>query len=176
VATNTIFFSNTNFWIAIYGAILSTILVIREFLKGRRSVKVTCNLSYSINPINNQIWGLISIKIVNKGYRPVTVTDVALLLKNGFTFKQHRNAIGLNSLSDILPQKISDGESIEIFFDYSVLQKGLKDFNPPVLLDCVIVDDAEGKRYSGKLPNALKGKLRQPFNNSENIVIKDKLN
>jgi len=80
------FFMNPNFWIAIYGAILSTILAIRESLKGKRKLKVSCNLSLTIRPDNNNPWWLVTIKIVNKGYRPVTVTNAAILLKNRVPF------------------------------------------------------------------------------------------
>ena len=158
------FFSNPNFWIAIYGALLSTILAIREFLKGRRRIKVTCNLSLTVNPNNNKPWWLIAINIINRGYRPVTITSVALLLKNGESLVRLKNAIDQKSLSDKLPQKINDGEHIEIFFDYSKVKETLQNLNPPVFLDSVIAIDAEGKHYSGRLPKALQGKLKLPHN------------
>jgi len=163
------FFSNANFWIAIYGALLSTVLAIRELLKGRRRIKVICNLSITVNPQNKKPWWSIAIRIINRGYRPVTITSAALLLKNGETFVQPQNAIGQKSLSDTLPQKINDGEDIEIFFDYLELKKTLDNLKPPVFLDSVIAVDAEGKRYSGRLPKALKGKLKLPRNNGNRI-------
>lgn len=154
------FFSNPNFWIAIYGALLSTILAIREFLKGIRKIKVTCNLLHTINPKINKPWQLIEISIINKGYRPVTITSAGLLLNNNDTFFQLENAIGQKTLSSTLPKKINDGDVITIYFDYSTLQEKLNDFNPPVFLKRVIATDAEGKRYTGRLPKALKGKFK----------------
>ena len=156
------FFSNPNFWIAIYGAILSTILAIRQFLKSRYKIKVTCNLSFTTKPNDNRPWWLVDIKIINTGYRPVTIKGAELLLENGESFVQIENTLGFGCVATELPKKINDGDSIQIYFDYLQVKETLDNFQPPVFLDHVLVYDAEGNRYTGKLPKSLKGKLQSP--------------
>lgn len=92
--------------IALWGAILSTILAVREIKKERRSVKVTCSLGVGGPVLSDEIFQLVTIEAVNTGHRPVEIVSAGLRLSNSSYFTAVGSKRGLN----YLPKKIEDGE------------------------------------------------------------------
>ena len=61
--------------IAAYGAVLSTVAVVKQFISERVSVKITVNRDMEIHgDPRYEGMTLIVMKVVNKGSRPVTIT------------------------------------------------------------------------------------------------------
>jgi hypothetical protein len=56
-------------FIALWGAILSTGLFVREILKEKRELRVSCNFSLATPP-TGEVWEFITITAVNVGHRP----------------------------------------------------------------------------------------------------------
>ena len=65
--------------IASYGAVLSTILAIRELRKDRRKVRVTCRMALAPSP-GGDVWEFVSVEAVNVGHRPVEMKMAGLLM------------------------------------------------------------------------------------------------
>lgn len=87
--------------IALYGAIISTILGINEIKKGKRGVKVF--LDYLLWENSAQL------RIVNNQYRPVTITQIAAI------FPERGELVPANAMDNgSLPRTIKDGEQIII--------------------------------------------------------------
>jgi hypothetical protein len=140
--------------IALYGAVLSTVLALKELRKDKRQVKVTCRMALAPSPVGD-VWEFISVEAVNTGHRPVEITMAGLLMKNGDLFTQVVSKAGRNPL----PKKIEDGERVTVLFDYPELKKALgEQRDPENRLTKAVVHDAEGNKYTSKLPKVLRGK------------------
>ena len=80
---------NPTFWIAIYGAVLSSILALfkyLEFRKNRPIIKVSVSGGWQPIPTTSfPDKTIITIKAVNIGHRPITISGAGLLgTKKGF--------------------------------------------------------------------------------------------
>jgi len=141
-------------FIAIYGALLSTIIAIREVTKDKRRVKVTCMVALS--PISSgETWEFISVDAVNIGHRPIQIKSAGLIMSDKKFFTQLANKAGRNQL----PKKLEDGESVTFMFD---VEKIIDTLNHPdrenvkYIKACVV--DAEGNKYTSRLPKFFKDK------------------
>jgi len=133
--------------LAVYGAVLSTILAIRELRKDKRKVSVTCKI-WGIVIGGNVTWKLIKVTAVNSGHRPIVIESV------GLNISGHK-LIDLKPKSESahLPKQIGDGEPISILFDYAEVEKVFRKLEKPSNFACKLafVCDAEGTEYkSGK--------------------------
>ncbi len=141
--------------IAIYGALLSTIIAVREFTKDKRRVKVTCKYAFAFPPGSNEALEFISITVVNIGHRPIQIKQAGILLNNKTTITQLESKIGRIPL----PKKLEDGESLDIMFDAEKIEKTINDQKKiNVKLKKIFVSDAEGNIYTIGLPKFLKDK------------------
>lgn len=131
--------------VAIYGAGLSTFLAIREYRKDRPRIKVKCAYAFT-STLDFQDILLLSIEVINDGHRPVTIKTVEIGLNNNESYVQLRTRIGEN----VLPYKLSDGESKTYYFELETLEKKLRERN--LKYTKAIVKDAGGRVYKGKLP------------------------
>ena len=139
--------------LAIYGAILSTILAIAKLLvyvRDRVKIKITVTYNQKIVPIFNPdgVYGdtfdkspsLILITAVNIGRRPVTIKIAGLMLPSGIGEK-NESLISYQSLHDIVDLTENKSHSFALY-ENDVQNYGLK---PDKYIGYVI--DAAGKRY-----------------------------
>ena len=141
--------------VAVYGAVLSTLLAIREFTKDRRRVKVVCRSAFAFPPGGDETWKFISIHVVNTGHRPIQISQAGILLSDGNSVTQLESKAGKIPL----PKKLEDGEALEIMFDADKIEQALKNHeNKKVKFTKAYVSDAEGNRYSSQLPKYFRDK------------------
>ena len=139
--------------IAIYGALLATILAIIEIFKVRK--KITIILEYVT------FYERAQILITNSGHRSITLTGMTMETKikdqDGF----HWETVPQNALFDIedgsspFPVRIEDGESISIPLGTVVTGYLLQN----KLTANLKIFDSEGNRYSKYKSKILDGKL-----------------
>lgn len=140
--------------VAVYGALLSTVIAIRELTKDKRRVKVTCNVS--LVPLSSdETWEFISIDVVNIGHRPIQISSAGIIMSDGNYYTQLSSKLGKNPL----PKKLEDGESFTIMFDVDKIIEVLKHSNRQnVKYTKAFVSDAEGNKYKARLPRFFKDK------------------
>jgi hypothetical protein len=90
--------------IAIYGALLSTIIAVREFTKDKRRVKVKCHYALAVIPPRDEKCKFISIDFVNTGHRPIQINQAGILLSDGSSIMQLVSKAGKIPL----PKKLED--------------------------------------------------------------------
>lgn len=134
--------------IAAYGAVLSTILAVRELMQNARRIRVYCKIAVAA-PTPGIRWDFVVIEAINKGPRPVTITAAGLRMDNGYFFSQVANNLGPNPL----PTKLEFGNVVEFRFDLPEIRKTMK---PERFLTAAFVRDAEGKEWTSQLPQILK--------------------
>lgn len=135
-------FEQVKTFLAIYGAITSTVLLIREILKERR--KITIILEYVA------WYERVQIVIVNSGHRPITITEISMRIFSSNGEDDFGEPIPKNALFDLdlldkpLPQIIKDGESVSLPLS-SVISKNLLDNKLKAKIN---IFDAEGNKFS----------------------------
>lgn len=140
--------------IAAYGATLSTILALMQFVRGTRGIAVRCTIAVAAPP-NGDTWEFIVVQAVNKRPRPVTITEAGLQMTDRYFFTQGASNMGRKPL----PAKLDFGDAIEIRFDLPELERVMMERRPAgVRLTRAFVRDAEGKEYTSRLPRILKEK------------------
>ena len=133
--------------IALWGALLSTILAVREYFKDRRKVKVTYSSVITSNNLGNPIT-LVEVKVVNIGHRPITITGGGLLLSDGRTLVQPLQ----NIIPVKLPARLDDGDSVSIYLDLRQVRANSKDLaQHGVGFVGAFVRDTEGKQHLVKI-------------------------
>jgi hypothetical protein len=136
--------------LAIYGAILSTILAIiqlirfvTEFKEKRRTLRVNFNYELASDQMGEPKL-FIRISMVNTNFRPIKIDAAGLLTVNNFEYIQEHYTAGNNPL----PIKLEDGENAVYFIDYSDALEIAK--NKQNRYKKAFIVDAEGKRYYSK--------------------------
>jgi hypothetical protein len=140
--------------LAIYGAVLSTILAIREIRKDERKILVRCNLVLSTIHLD-EVRQHIKISAVNVGHRPVELVSTGLYLSNKLVFTPMPGG----TMNVPLPKKLNDGDSVDILIDLLKAQKALEEqraVNHKVIPKFAFVRDAEGNEYKTKISKSLK--------------------
>lgn len=135
--------------VAIYAALLSTILGIREFLKERRRILII--LEYVA------FYERAQLRIVNTGHRPITITKVGMSLLMTQDSHKYWEDVPANSvlgspfdnsdegeeLVEPLPAVVQDGEQVTLplsgVVSMTLLENGMKAE--------IFVYDVEGKVY-----------------------------
>ena len=140
--------------LAMWGAVLSTILAIREIQKDKPRVRVSCKFATVSFPTGGS-WHGISIDAVNTGNRPVEVQEAGLLLSDGGRLVEPYTNLGPGYIN--LPKKLDAGESVTAFLDLSPMEKGLEEANQTrrTTLTAAYVRDAEGRIHRGRIPKTL---------------------
>ncbi len=125
--------------IAAYGAIVSTILGIRELRKERRQISVI--LEYV------DVMEKVQVTIVNSGYRPITITGISMALPMaGPSLEKVPSGILFSDELDKwpFPVTLTDGQHISL-----LLSDDLTDSIVRAKMDIKLkVFDAEGNIYS----------------------------
>ncbi len=135
--------------IAIWGALLSTILAARNFQKDKRRISVTCRLiEQTLSPdgvLQNMIVG---IKAVNSGHRDVKLEYAGLITKS----KKYYVA----NTRQGLPVTLGDGNSVTIRIKLDEAEAQLRDISSSELYVSAYVKDAEGTLYkTSHLPDVM---------------------
>jgi hypothetical protein len=102
--------------IAIYGAVLSTIAIIRQLKTDRVKVKLTVRKNREmVDSPKCQGLTLTEVKITNFGHRPVTIVSFGAI-----GLYPHPSLAGIDSQPQ-LPREIREGQSISSFWDQAGL-------------------------------------------------------
>jgi hypothetical protein len=142
---------NVTFFLALWGAFLSTYLAIREVRKDKRSLKII---------LEHDTWaGMHRLLIINIGHRPVTIDQVSLALGD----RKHKQveAVPQNATWSALhgeprfPVTLEDGK-MAIFYLGTAISSELTDPNKYLKIN---VFDAESNVY----PNYTKGEYDQKY-------------
>jgi hypothetical protein len=137
--------------VAVYAAILSTILGAAQFRREKRRIKVSCRLAVTALPAGESV-ELVSIEAVNTGHRPIEIRMAGLLMSNGHLFTQVASRLG----PTLLPKKLYDGDSVAVFFDLDKAKLAIRDADIPGLrFTRALVRDAEGREYQTDVPEAI---------------------
>jgi hypothetical protein len=130
--------------LAIWGALLSTVLAVVKILdyrKERANVKVAVKGSYKVVPISRTYGNrpLVMISVVNTGRRPVTLMGAALLLP-----RKAGHLVCIDSMTAARPVELTEGKPHQyLMFEDDVKNKyGLA---PRKYVACVW--DGTGKYY-----------------------------
>jgi len=131
-----------NFFIALYGALLSTLLLIHKILKDRKKLSII---------LEHVAWvERFQIIITNSGSRPITLTGVCMNVMLSEDDISHWETIPQMDLFDSsekaypFPVTISAGEAIALPLEATISGYHLKN-KETVMLS---VFDSEGKEYS----------------------------
>jgi len=134
-------FEQVKTFLAVYGAITSTVLLIREILKERR--RITIILEYVA------WYERVQIVIVNSGHRPITISEISMRILSSNGEDNFGEPIPKNALFDLdkiekpLPKIIKDGESIILPLSQTISEHLLENnFNVKIF-----VYDAEGHEF-----------------------------
>jgi len=131
-----------NFYIALYGALLSTWLFIHKIIKDRKKLSII---------LEHIAWyEQVQIVITNSGHRPITLTALAMKTVIGEGDDSHWEPVPNNALFDIIngdnpfPIFIKDGEAVSLplgsVLSEALLQNGLQ--------ARLVLFDSQGKEYS----------------------------
>jgi hypothetical protein len=133
------------FVIAVYGAVLSSIVFYRSIVKERRRVVITQSAAFYAYP---QGLGppMAAIEVTNHGYRPVVVSAPQLQLDNG----QHMVLMNADGIHEF-PKRLEDGETAQIRMRYDVIAESLRGagYSGKVILRPTC-SDSTGKLFRGK--------------------------
>lgn len=132
------------FILGIYGAALSTMLAllkILEYRKDRANIKITINSNLEVFPKNTVYdnMTLLSIRVINEGRRPITITHVSLMLPNSKDY-----LFCADPYSAKYPVDLTEGK----YHDFNMNEDELKkkyELTPNQYVACV--SDATGKTY-----------------------------
>ncbi len=154
-------------FLAIWGAILSTILAVIEISKVRRKIKVIVDFLVEVDPEKGEK-STISIRAVNIGPRPIEITKAGFMFENREVYLPLLRDIGTSPL----PRRIEYGESVLVTFNLLDLESIMWDSNyKEMKLKKAYVKDAEGRIYTTKLSREEKSLLDCA---TENFLKKEK--
>lgn len=133
--------------IAIYGAILSTIITIQKIKSNKRNIAVSCiHKEQSINKDGEVYNIIVALKAVNMGKRPVNLEFCGFI-----TSKKKFIPSQLN-----LPKLLEDGESVIVPFNMQTIREKLDELQPEGFIKKAYFKDAEGKFYfTNKFPKTM---------------------
>lgn len=128
--------------IALWGALLSTILAIRNFQKDKRQIRVTCCLiEQTISQEGDHTNMIVGIKAVNSGHRDVRLEYAGLITKGGKYYVSN---------SKSLPVTLSDGDTVTVRIKLDDAEMHLRNISSSELYILAYVKDTEGHFF--KLP------------------------
>lgn len=137
--------------IAIWGAILSTVLVIYRIFENRRDLKIRLVISDTEVPPHNNHNNLVPVLYlccVNKGKRPIQLHTYGFKLPNK---KLMSEIPQLFPLQTSLPKTLNDGEFTSLLFDTKTIAKKLSEQGYNDSIEIIgYIGDSHGKRYFSK--------------------------
>lgn len=124
--------------VAIYAAILSTILGLLKLRKGKKIIRVIFKIQVNMEA---------QLTVVNIGYRPVTITHVALQrTRIGYSGGTWVNYSSIEGSEIYLPETLKDGEQITMKIQNDIFEDLFSDDD----FIKIYADDAQGHRYVSK--------------------------
>lgn len=147
--------------IALWGALLSTALAIREYVKDRPKVKLTCQAGFVVPPAvtfaEPEPEEVLTITAVNVGHRQVQISGMGLSLSNDML------QIALMSINgDMpLPKLLTEGESVSIVLHMGGVIQDIEkarreNKQDGILLQHAYAEDSTGKKWTCSLPKVLR--------------------
>ena len=130
------------FFLALWGAFLSTYLAFREIRKDKRSIKIILE---SVHWYERH-----RLVIANNGHRPITIDQISVELADKRYGEAERMPPGLLAtesgqlVSDALPSTLEDGKMLIFYFSEGITED-LRDENKFLRIE---VFDAEGNVYN----------------------------
>jgi len=137
--------------IAIWGALLSTILAIRNIQKDKRQIRVSCRLiEQTISQDGTPYNLIVGIKAVNAGHRDVRLEYAGLITKNGKYYVSDTKK---------LPVTLRDGDAVTIGIKLDDAETRLREISPSELYVWAYVKDTEGNFFrTSHLPDVMAGR------------------
>lgn len=151
------------FALALWGAVLSTILAVREFTKDRVSVRVTCEPGkrkrialVSFDEYPTETYDTIIVTVLNAGHRQADI--VRLCFDLGGAILDHTD-VSANGRVD-LPKSLVAGESMQVEYYVFALEETLnyereRVATPTLKIKRIFAKDATGKTWTCKPPQIL---------------------
>ena len=137
--------------IALWGALLSTILAIRDAQKDKPHLNLICTYKTWSDLHFAKTSTILVIRAVNHGDKPVTIEEGGLLLSGG-----HRLIM---DSTGALPKRLETGDAISFSMDLDSTKAALSDASANgYWLEAGYVRDVSGKLYTHSLPE---GTLRE---------------
>ena len=145
--------------LAIWGALLSTVLAIREFAKDRRSIKVQCQMGTPWPPVD--AYGrhhddMVIITAVNTGQRPINITGM------GFTLSDQRQIVLIEDAFGPrpLPKTLTEGDSVSMnmlvpTLTQEILRERQATTQSGIKVRSAFVKDSTGKIWTCSPPQVL---------------------
>lgn len=144
--------------IAIYGAVLSTIIFLKEQQKLKRNVKINLTTGYitSDQGLSNF---MIILEVVNPGFKTVTINSPELRIYDG------KKIIIPNPNGDVrFPHSLEEGKSAHVWIEIEGLQKELIQIGYPNTVKLRgAIRDQTGKQFYSK--EWIKISLQEQYNN-----------
>lgn len=149
--------------IALWGAVLSTVLAIREFTKDRVRVRVTCEPGkrkrmplVSLDSYPTETYDTIVITVLNSGHRQADI--VRLCFDLGSAMLDHTD-VSANGRVDI-PKSLVPGESMQLEYYVFAIEEALAGEQdgttaPNMKIKRIVAKDATGKTWTCKPPQIL---------------------
>jgi hypothetical protein len=152
-------------WIALYAALLASLLGILRLRESRRSLKVSCRVGlipsaiiFDGSDVESSGYKAIEVTCVNVGHRPVEVKGVSLSTTADLTLPILQGKVWKRGALHTLPEYLVDGEALVAKFDLGEVARHLAALNAsaklaePVRLKDAVVTDVEGKEHRARLP------------------------
>lgn len=149
--------------LALWGAVLSTILAVYEFTKARVRVKVTCEPGkrrrmplVSLDEYPTETYETITISVLNSGHRQADIVHLCFDLGSAIL---DATDVSSNGTVD-LPKSLVAGESMQIEYYVFALEEALdyermRTAAPTLKIRRVFAKDATGKTWTCKPPQIL---------------------
>lgn len=90
--------------LGIWGAGLSSILAVREFVKDRRSLRI--QVEYMVPEKTSRL------SVANTGQRPVTIVGIEAHIRQGKTWQRNKRALANSPGNGPLPVTLADSEHV----------------------------------------------------------------
>lgn len=133
--------------IALWGAVLSTILGVHQLRRDRVQVEVKIGWAMTLSAIDSSE-EYISIQATNVGHRPVTIASGGFLTSGDDSILVIDNLPG----ADVLPKKLEDGDSVTLYFGMNRMSQIEADlFQQDTRLTKAFVKDERGNYHTQKL-------------------------
>lgn len=139
--------------LAIYGAVLSTVLGLREIWKDRQNLKVSCTYGFvPMDPmkfVKDEAMKFVIIEVVNRGPRPIEIVAAGFMLSDRSIWFQVANKLGQIQMTHAL----NDKQRATYMYDWETIAKGVRDaFSKGVRFRTAFVKDSEGNFFTCRLP------------------------
>jgi hypothetical protein len=132
--------------IGAWGAVIATVLAVREIKHSRRSLKIICTLGTARHD-DGTLQKVLLVRAINEGSRPVELHGVTFRMENGKELWATPVA-GRNDLKKLL----GDGQSASFHYDTVGLEEAERAAQVPIAF--AVVADASANEYLKPYPRS----------------------